>query len=74
MFAGVDTSMKEPTLSFISSYNKQGCPGGAALNTLRVFQWLCGQVYGSVFFGGIGDDETGKLLRERVSQSGVDGR
>lgn len=68
----------ESLLRSVESYSKKGCPGGAALNTIRIFQWLVGQQtqpkLSSVFFGSIGDDENGKLLTKSVSSVGVDVR
>lgn len=52
----------------------EGCSGGAALNTLRVFQWLVSHPNTSVFFGSIGNDDIGRRLSYLVSQAGVDGR
>lgn len=59
---------------FFPSYPKQACPGGAALNTLRVFQWLHGLKNASVFFGSVGNDATSRKLLEQVSHAGVDVR
>jgi sugar/nucleoside kinase (ribokinase family) len=49
-------------------------PGGAAQNTLRIFQWLLGYPLYSVFFGAIGNDDEGKLLEKLVKNSGVETR
>jgi sugar/nucleoside kinase (ribokinase family) len=49
-------------------------PGGAAQNTLRIFQWLLGYPHYSVFFGAIGNDDEGKLLEKLVKNSGVETR
>jgi sugar/nucleoside kinase (ribokinase family) len=48
--------------------------GGAAQNTLRIFQWLLGYPLYSVFFGAIGNDDEGKLLEKLVKNSGVQTR
>lgn len=80
-FGLADDSSKEVTaaeyeslLKAVESHPQQTCPGGAALNTLRVFQWLHGPKRASVFFGSIGKDDTSKKLLEQVSCAGVDGR
>ncbi|XP_034236105.1 adenosine kinase-like isoform X2 [Thrips palmi] len=64
----------ESLLKAVGSYPSQACPGGSALNSLRVFQWLHGRQNGTVFFGSVGKDETSKKLLEQVSRDGVDGR
>lgn len=64
----------ESLLRAVQTYPVQECPGGAALNTLRVFQWLTANRYQSVFFGGIGDDITGRRIIDHISQAGVKGR
>jgi len=60
---------KEITENYSVSYT----PGGANQNVLRVFQWIIGadQPNRSVFFGGVGNDEYGKILREKSTEAGV---
>ena len=50
-------------------------PGGASQNTARCTQWLLSQLKkGAVtYMGSISDDETGKMLKEKASQAGVNG-
>ncbi|KAJ9591142.1 hypothetical protein L9F63_002297 [Diploptera punctata] len=48
--------------------------GGSAQNTLRIFQWLINSPFYSVFLGGIGEDEEGKMLESLVKNAGVDTR
>ncbi len=37
--------------------------GGCALNTARVFQWLCGEADRTALFGGVGDDQAGRFIQ-----------
>jgi sugar/nucleoside kinase (ribokinase family) len=56
------------------SFRVEYHPGGAAQNTLRIFQWLVKCPFYSVFLGGIGNDDEGKLLEKLVKNSGVETR
>ncbi|XP_069702765.1 uncharacterized protein [Periplaneta americana] len=56
------------------SFDVEYHPGGAAQNTLRIFQWLIQCPFYSVYFGGIGNDGEGKLLEKLVKASGVETR
>ncbi|KAK3927159.1 Adenosine kinase [Frankliniella fusca] len=80
-FGLADDSSKEVTaaeyeslLQAVQGYTKEGCPGGAALNTLRVFQWLNRVPNSSVYLGGLGNDDIGKQLAYLVDQAGVSAR
>jgi sugar/nucleoside kinase (ribokinase family) len=53
-------------MSTIYSYIRTGTEivgGGCALNTARVFQWLCGDAERTALFGGVGDDQAGRLIQ-----------
>lgn len=80
-FGLADDSSKEVTaaeyeslLKAVQRYPKEGCPGGAALNTLRVFQWLIKIPKSSLFLGGVGKDIIGEQLTHLVDDAGVSGR
>ena len=45
--------------------------GGCALNSVRVFQWLSGDMKRSVFLGGLGMDDNGDVLDNLVRNHGV---
>lgn len=47
--------------------------GGCAQNTIRVLQWL-NEPDKTIYFGGIGNDEQGKILKEFVESTGVSTR
>jgi len=49
------------------------CPGGSSMNTARAMQWMLSKTHpGSVaFVGCIGKDDSGKILRKAVTDSGV---
>ncbi|XP_046999107.1 adenosine kinase-like isoform X1 [Schistocerca americana] len=55
-------------------YSPQYSAGGAAQNSLRVFQWLVREPFKSVYFGGIGTDDRGALLERLVKDAGVSTR
>ncbi|KAI6227790.1 Adenosine kinase [Aphelenchoides fujianensis] len=55
----------------VQNYNVSYTPGGANQNVLRVFQWIIGQPNRSIFFGGVGNDEYGRILREKSTEAGV---
>ncbi|KAI6187044.1 Adenosine kinase [Aphelenchoides besseyi] len=55
----------------IQNYHVNYTPGGANQNVLRVFQWIIGQPNRSIFFGGVGNDEYGKILRDKATEAGV---
>ncbi|XP_067001132.1 uncharacterized protein [Anabrus simplex] len=68
----ITESEKEAILRDVRGrYTIQYCAGGVAQNTLRVFQWLSGVALSSVFLGGIGTDEHGKMLENLVKKCGV---
>jgi sugar/nucleoside kinase (ribokinase family) len=56
------------------SFTVEYHPGGAAQNTLRIFQWLIRYPLYSVFFGAVGNDDEGKLIEKLVKNSGVETR
>ena len=45
--------------------------GGATQNSIRVAQWLLQVPGATTFFGGVGDDEAGAILRSKAEESGV---
>uniref|UniRef100_A0A183C7P9 Adenosine kinase n=1 Tax=Globodera pallida TaxID=36090 RepID=A0A183C7P9_GLOPA len=53
-------------------------PGGSALNTIRVFQWVLNGINGAnkneraTFFGSVGSDREAEMLIEKTSETGVD--
>jgi len=49
------------------------CPGGSSMNTARALQWMRMQTHPNTvsFVGCIGMDESGKILRKAVTDSGV---
>ncbi|XP_023723267.1 adenosine kinase isoform X3 [Cryptotermes secundus] len=57
-----------------NSFTVEYHPGGAAQNTLRIFQWLISYPFYSVFFGAVGNDDEGKLIEKLVKNSGVETR
>jgi sugar/nucleoside kinase (ribokinase family) len=53
-------------MSTIYSYIRTGTEiigGGCALNTARVFQWLCGEADRTALFGGVGDDQAARFIQ-----------
>jgi len=49
------------------------CPGGSSMNTARALQYMLSKTYPNsvAFVGCIGKDESGKILRKAVTDSGV---
>jgi len=49
------------------------CPGGSSMNTARALQWMLSVSHPNsvAFIGCIGKDESGKILRDAVTSSGV---
>ena len=39
------------------------CGGGCALNTARMYQWLCQVPYRTTVCGGVGADQGGQILQ-----------
>ena len=49
-------------------------PGGATQNSVRVAQWVMRTPGSTAYFGCIGSDEYGKIMRDSASRDGVDVR
>eukprot|EP00096_Caligus_rogercresseyi_P011289 TRINITY_DN43_c0_g1_i1.p1 TRINITY_DN43_c0_g1~~TRINITY_DN43_c0_g1_i1.p1 ORF type:complete len:343 (-),score=117.80 TRINITY_DN43_c0_g1_i1:138-1166(-) len=47
--------------------------GGSTQNTIRVSQWILGSEGSTCYMGCIGKDESGDILRKKVSEAGVEG-
>jgi adenosine kinase len=46
-------------------------PGGAAMNTIRVIQWMSKGSVPTTFVGSLGDDEFGGILERTLTRAGV---
>jgi adenosine kinase len=46
-------------------------PGGAAMNTIRVIQWMGKGTVPTTFVGSLGDDEFGGILERTLTKAGV---
>lgn len=46
--------------------------GGSTQNAIRVAQWVMKEEKSTVFLGTIGDDDFGRLLKERILEDGVE--
>ncbi|EFO19408.1 hypothetical protein LOAG_09086 [Loa loa] len=55
----------------LDNYDITYTPGGATQNSLRVCQWILNEPNRVVFFGCIGDDRYGNILKEKVRQTGL---
>ncbi|CAD6195082.1 unnamed protein product [Caenorhabditis auriculariae] len=53
------------------NYEVEYIPGGAAQNALRVCQWILNNPKRSVFFGAVGSDKFGEMLRSKAQEAGV---
>ena len=49
-------------------------PGGATQNSIRVAQWITRTPGSTAYFGCIGSDEFGKIMRNFATRDGVDVR
>ena len=49
-------------------------PGGATQNSVRVAQWVMRTPGSTAYFGCIGSDEYGKIMRDSATRDGVDVR
>ncbi|KAL3093347.1 hypothetical protein niasHS_005861 [Heterodera schachtii] len=57
-------------------------PGGSALNTIRVFQWVSNGINGqkfhkadrAIFFGSVGNDSEAEMLIEKTLETGVEAK
>ncbi|KAL3091687.1 hypothetical protein niasHT_024269 [Heterodera trifolii] len=55
-------------------------PGGSALNTIRVFQWVSNGINGqkkadrAIFFGSVGNDSEAEMLLEKTVETGVEAK
>lgn len=61
-----DTMMKEFEPAFL--------PGGATQNSIRVAQWLLRTPRATTFFGSVGDDKYGEILKKTAESVGVNVR
>lgn len=51
--------------------------GGSALNTLRILQKLCGRKDGprlGIYYGGLGIDARGQMLKDLINKANVDAK
>uniref|UniRef100_A0A0R3S132 Adenosine kinase n=1 Tax=Elaeophora elaphi TaxID=1147741 RepID=A0A0R3S132_9BILA len=55
----------------LESYDIIFTPGGATQNSLRVCQWILNEPHRSVFFGCIGDDSYGEILKQKMQETGL---
>ena len=61
-----DAMMKEFKPAFL--------PGGATQNSIRVAQWLLQKPRATTFFGSVGDDQYGEILKKTAESVGVNVR
>ena len=61
-----DTMMREFKPAFL--------PGGATQNSIRVAQWLLQKPKATTFFGSVGDDQFGEILKRTAESVGVNVR
>ncbi|VDO23559.1 unnamed protein product [Brugia timori] len=55
----------------LDNYDITYTPGGATQNSLRVCQWILNEPNRSVFFGCIGDDHYGDILKQKTQEIGL---
>lgn len=55
----------------VSQFNVDYTPGGAALNSIRIAQWLIGVPKATTYIGCINTDRFGGILEEKVKSEGV---
>uniref|UniRef100_A0A0N5AAD8 Adenosine kinase n=1 Tax=Syphacia muris TaxID=451379 RepID=A0A0N5AAD8_9BILA len=53
------------------NFEVQCIPGGATQNAIRVCQWILGVPNCTVFFGAIGNDKYGSVLKQKMLNAGV---
>jgi len=53
------------------SYKPQYIAGGATQNSIRVAQWMIGTPGSTAYFGCVGNDEFGELMKARANADGV---
>ncbi|KAJ8913210.1 hypothetical protein NQ315_016152, partial [Exocentrus adspersus] len=61
----------ESIFTEILNYDPILQPGGSVTNSARVFQWVSRKSYPMIFVGTIGDDEYGKMIRNKFSEEGI---
>lgn len=55
----------------VAQFNVEYVPGGAALNSIRIAQWLIGVPNATTYMGCISKDEFGTVLESKVKAEGV---
>ena len=55
----------------VDNLNVEFIPGGAALNSMRVAQWILQKPNVVSYFGCIGDDDYGRILVNKAHEAGV---
>ncbi|XP_018576506.1 adenosine kinase-like [Anoplophora glabripennis] len=55
----------------ILNYNPIIQPGGSVTNTARVFQWTSKKSYPMLFIGILGDDEYGKIIKDKFVEEEI---
>lgn len=55
----------------LDNFEVEYTPGGAGPNTLRMIQWILQEPKRCAFFGCIGNDENGKILKKKMTQIGI---
>ena len=63
-----------PTQELSSKPDVEYIPGGATQNSIRVAQWVLRTPGATGYFGCIGSDEYGKIMRDFATRDGVDVR
>lgn len=56
----------------VEKYDVEYVPGGATQNAIRVCQWILNVPNRAAFFGAIGKDKFGDLLKSKAKEAGVD--
>uniref|UniRef100_A0A915PHD7 Adenosine kinase n=1 Tax=Setaria digitata TaxID=48799 RepID=A0A915PHD7_9BILA len=55
----------------VENYDVSYTPGGATLNSLRVCQWILNEPNRATFFGCIGDDYYGNILKQKTQEASL---
>lgn len=65
---------KELFHAMLEEYEPSYLPGGATQNSIRVAQWLLQRPKATTFFGSVGDDKFGAILKKTAESVGVNVR
>ncbi|KAK6051987.1 hypothetical protein COOONC_10508, partial [Cooperia oncophora] len=55
----------------VEKFEVEYIPGGATQNAVRVCQWILNKPNRAAFFGAIGNDKYGDMLRSKTKEAGV---